>query len=97
MAIYIRYATRALKLKVNLDAARDRDIIATDLSALIIGAKGTGTYTLIFVFKDGSELELTNLEISDGQKYTWDIKNLRMTHTAQSGVTATFIGEQQVL
>jgi hypothetical protein len=97
LATYIRRATRAVKLKISLDTARSRAIIAEELSALSVLAKGTGTYTLIFVFGDGTELELGNTEISDGDRFDWDISELRMTHTAQAGVTATFIGEQQVL
>ena len=96
MATYIRYATRARKHTIKLDDAHTRAVVDTDLTAVIILSKGTGTFTLTFIFPDETELELSNTEVSDADKFSWDIKELRLTNTAQATETLTLIVEQQV-
>ena len=96
MATYIRYATRARKHTIKLDDAHARALVDTDLTAVTILSKGTGTFTLTFIFPDETELELSNTEVSDGDKFSWDIKELRLTNTAQATETLTLIVEQQV-
>jgi hypothetical protein len=96
MATYIRYATRALKVTVDLGAAHDREILASDVTAVYVLDKGTGSFTLTFIFPDGTELELTQDEVANGVSFEWDVKELRITNAAQSGVTLTLLLDQQV-
>ena len=96
MATYIRHATRARKHTIKLDDAHVRALVDTDLTAVTILSKGTGTFTLTFIFPDETELELSNTEVSDGDRFSWDIKELRLTNTAQATETLSLIVEQQV-
>jgi len=96
MATYIRHATRARKHTLKLDTARTRAIIDTVLSAVTVLDKSTGTFTLTFIFPDETELELADTELTDGDSFEWDIKELRLTHTAQAGVTIKLLVDQQV-
>jgi hypothetical protein len=96
MATYIRHATRALKVVVDLGTAHDREILATDVTAVYVLDKGTGSFTLTFIFEDGTEVELTQDEVANGTSFEWDVKELRVTNTAQSGVTLKLLVDQQV-
>ena len=97
MATYIRYATRARKHDVKLDNARTRDLIDADLTAVTILDKSTGAFTLTFIFPDETELELDQDELVDGDIFEWDIKELRLTNTAQAGLTLKLLVDQQVI
>jgi len=97
MATYIRYATSARKHTLKLDDARTRAIIDVNLTAVWILDKGTGTFTLTFIFPDRTELELTNAEVDSGDKFSWDVEELRLTHTAQAGQTLKLLVEKQIL
>jgi len=96
MATYIRYATRAKKHTLDLGMARTRALIDENLTAVIILDKGTGSFTLTFTFPDETELELNQDEVSNGDLFHWDIKELRLTNTAQSGLTLKLLLEQQI-
>lgn len=93
---YVRYATRARKHVVKLDDAKDRDLIDADLVAVTVLDKGTGTWTLIFVFPDGTQLELADTEVAAKDVFEWDISELRLTNTAQAGVTLKLVCDQQI-
>jgi len=80
-----------------LDDARTRAVIDENLAAVTILDKGTGTFTLIFVFPDRTELELNQDELSNGDVFRWDIQELRITNTAQAGVTLKLLVDQQIL
>jgi hypothetical protein len=97
MATYIRYATRALKVIVDLSVAHTRELLATDLTAVYILDKGTGSFTLTFIFPDETEIELNQDEVSNGMSFEWDIKELRVTNTAQSGASLKLLMDQQIL
>jgi len=96
MATYIRYATRAKKHTLKLDDARTRAVVDTNLSAVTILDKGTGNFTLTFIFPDRTELELDQGEVSNGDRFSWDIEELRLTNTAQAGLTVKLLVEQQI-
>jgi hypothetical protein len=96
MATYIRHATRALKVVVDLGTAHTREILATDLTAVYVLDKGTGSFTLTFIFEDGTEFDLDQDEVTNGESFEWDVKELRITNTAQSGVTLKLLVDQQV-
>jgi len=96
MVTYIRYATRAKKHVLDLGMARNRTIIDEDLTAVTILDKGTGTFTLHFIFPDRTELELNDGELATGDSFKWDIHELRMTNTAQTGLTLKLLLEQQI-
>jgi len=97
MATYIRHATRALKIVADLSTAQDKALLWSDLVAVSILNKGAGTFTLTFIFQDGTELTLNNTEISNGDVFEWDIKELRITNTAQAGEAVKLIVDQQIL
>jgi hypothetical protein len=96
MATYIRHATRALKVVVDLSVAHTRELLATDLTAVYILDKGTGSFTFTFIFPDETEVGLTQDEVSNGMSFEWDIKELRITNTAQTGVSLKLLMDQQV-
>jgi len=60
MPVYVRYAHKAEKHTIDLGVARDRVLIAKDCVAVTILDKGTGNFTLHFIFYDGTELKLTS-------------------------------------
>jgi len=97
MATYIRYATRSQKVVVKLDDAHTRSLIGEDIVAVTILDKGTGTFTLTFIFPDETELELNQDEVLNGDVFQWDIKELRITNTAQAGKTVKLFVDKQVL
>jgi len=96
MPIYIRYARKAEKPVLDLGVARDRVLIGTDLTTVTILDKGTGTFTLHFIFFDGTELSLDQAEVSNGDKFRWDIQELRLTNTEQAGLTLKLLLEYQL-
>jgi hypothetical protein len=96
MATYIRKASRAKKQVIPLDTARDNELLGTDLSAVEILDKSTGSFSLKFIFPDKTELTLDQTEVSNGKRLEWDIAELRISNTVQSGVTIKILVEQQV-
>jgi len=97
---YIRYAHKAAKHVLDLGTARDRRLIANDIVAVTILDKGTGSFTLHFIFYDGTDFDLTQDEVLNGDVLQWDIQELRITNSAQTGLTlkllTDFQREQQV-
>jgi len=96
MAVYIRHAHKAEKHVLDLGVARDRVLIASDIVAVTILDKGTGSFTLHFIFYDGTRLELNQDEVSDGDVFQWDIQELRITNTAQTGLTLKLLTDFQL-
>jgi len=96
MATYVRYAHKAEKHVLNLGTARDRVLVANNIVAVTILDKGTGTFTLHFIFYDGTELELNQDELYTGDVMSWDIQELRITNSAQSGVTLKLLIDYQI-
>jgi len=91
--VYIRYAHKAAKHTVDLGVARDRVLLANDIVAVRILDKGTGSFTLHFVFYDGTSLDLNQGEVSNGDIFKWDIQELRITNTTQTGLTHKLLKE----
>ena len=96
MATYIRFAHKAEKLVLKLDGARERGEVATRVVAVTILDKGTGSFTLTFVFYDGTEILLDNTEVANGNTFRWDVERLLLTNAAQSGATLKLLTEIQV-
>jgi len=96
MAVYVRYAHKAEKHDLNLGEARDRVLIAKDCVAVTILDKGTGTFTLHFGFYDGTWLDLDQDEVMTGDLIQWDIQELRITNTAQTGLRLKLLVDRQV-
>jgi len=96
MAVYVRYAHKASKHVIDLGVARDRVLVANNVVAVIILDKGTGSFTLHFIFYDGTELSLDQDEVSNGDTFRWDIQEVRITHGAQPGLTVKLLTEFQV-
>jgi len=97
MATYIRYAHKARKLEVDLGVARDDVYLEGPITALSILEKGAGTFILHFRFFDGTRLELDQDEVMDGDVYQWDIQELRLTNSAQAGLTLKLLVDIQVI
>jgi len=95
LATYIRYATKAAKHTIDLGTARDRVLVANNIVAVTILDKGTGSFTLHFIFYDGTEFSLDQDELANGDVLEWDIQELRITNTAQSGVTLKLLVDYQ--
>jgi len=93
---YIRYATKAEKHTIDLGTARDRVLIAKDCVAVTILDKGIGTFTLHFIFYDGTELSLDQDEVANGDVAHWDIQELRITNTAQTDLTLQLLIDFQL-
>jgi hypothetical protein len=92
---YVRYAHKAEKLDLDLSQARDRVQIAYGASAVHILSKGTGAFTLVFHFYDGTELSLSSDELHDGDMFHWDVERLFLTNTAQMGARLKLLVEYQ--
>jgi len=97
MATYIRYAHKAEKAILDLGVARDRTLIAKDCVAVTILDKGTGNFTLHFIFFDGTKLELNQDEVLNGDTFQWDIQELRITNSPQTGVTLKLLLDFQII
>jgi hypothetical protein len=95
LIFYVRRAHKAEKIVLDLGVARTSSVIASDIVAVTVLDKGTGTYTLTFHFYDGTELSLTQDEISSGDLFEWDIAKLMLTNTAQAGVTLKLLVDIQ--
>jgi len=95
MATYIRYAHKAAKHVLDLGTARDRVLVANNIVAVHILDKGTGSFTLHFQFYDATSLDLTQAEVANGDKFRWDIQELRITNSAQTGLTVKLLTEFQ--
>ena len=87
MVIRTRQTKKARKLVPKLDLAKTKEQIATEILSVTVLEKGTGTWTLTFHFADGTELELTSTEVSNGDEFRWEIDRLLLTSTAQAGKT----------
>ena len=96
MSVILRHAKKAEKLEPPLDTDRDRIEIGTRLSGVYVLAKGTGTWTLTFVFYDGTEIELSQTEVSDGTEFAWETERLLLTNPAQVGETLKLLVGIQV-
>jgi len=96
MTVYVRYATKAEKPVIDLGVARDRVLIAKECVTVTILDKGTGSFTLHFIFYDGTEFNLDQDEVSNGDKFKWDIQALRITNASQTGLTLKLLTEYQV-
>jgi len=93
---YIRYAHKAAKHVLDLGTARDRVLVANDIVAVTILDKGTGSFTLHFIFYDGTELSLDQDELYTGDVLHWDIQELRITNSAQKDVTLKLLTDFQI-
>jgi len=93
---YIRYAHKAEKQTINLGTARDRVLVANNIVAVTILDKGTGSFTLHFIFYDGTDFDLTQDEVLNGDVLQWDIQELRITNSAQSGLTVKLLIDYQL-
>jgi len=93
--VYVRYAHKAAKHLIDLGTARDRVLLANDIVAVRILDKGTGSFTLTFIFYDGTSLDLNQGEVSNGDIFRWDIQELRLTNTAQTGLILKLLTEFQ--
>jgi len=94
--VYVRYAHKAEKHVIDLGVARDKVLIAHDCVAVTILDKGAGSFTLEFKFFDDTVLELNQDEVLTGDVYQWDIKELRLTNTAQTGQILKLLVDIQV-
>jgi len=95
LTVYVRYAHKAEKAELDLGVARDRVLIAKECVAVTVLDKGTGGFTLHFQFFDGTELTLDQDEVANGDVLEWDITELRLTNTAQTGVTLKLLVDYQ--
>jgi len=95
MTVYVRYAHKAEKHVLDLGVARDRTLISKDIVSVVILDPGVGNFTLHFIFYDGTELTLDQDEVVEGDVYSWDVQELRLTNTAQAGVTLKLLTGRQ--
>jgi len=94
--IYVRYATKIEKHVLKLDSARDREVVDHDLVAVTILDKSTGNFTLTFKMYDGTEFELDQDELTNGDVIRCDIEWLYLTNTAQPGITIKLLTDKQI-
>jgi len=96
MPVYVRYAHKAEKHEIDLGVARDRRLIANKIVAVTILDKGTGSFTLHFQFFDGTEFSINQDEVLNGDVLQWDIQELRITNSAQAGLTLKLLVDFQL-
>jgi len=97
LTIYVRYAHKAEKHVLDLGVARDRTLSAKDCVAVTILDKGAGNFTLHFIFYDGTELDLNQDEVLNGDCFSWDIQELRITNKAQAGLRLKLLIDFQIV
>jgi len=96
MAVYVRYAHKAEKHVIDLGVAREKTLVAYECVAVTILDKGTGSFTLHFIFYDGTELTLNQDELANGDLFQWDIQELRITNSAQAGLILKLLIDFQI-
>jgi len=96
MPIYVRYAHKAEKHELDLGVARDRTLVANGIVAVTILDTGTGSFTLHFIFYDGTSLDLSQDEVLNGDVLQWDIQELRITNAAQAGLKLKLLTDFQL-
>jgi len=94
--VYIRHATKAEKRVIDLGTPRKKTLVAPDCVAVTILDKGTGNFTLHFIFYDGTELSLDQDEVLNGDLFQWDIQELRITNAAQTGLRLKLLVDYQL-
>ena len=95
-------ANKAAKITVDLSTAHAgypeaASLLASGGLRVKIHTKGTGTFTLTFIFQDGSTIALANTELTDGDVLDWDFSYLYITNTAQAGLSVKLIVEYRVI
>jgi len=95
-------ANKAEKITVDLGTAHagypdPNSLLATNGMRVTVLDKGTGTFTLILIFQDGSSLTLDNTEISDGDILDWDFLYLYIANTSQPGASLKLIVDYRVI
>jgi len=94
--VYVRYAHKAEKHVIDLGVARDRTLIAKEITAVVILDPGVGNFTLHFIFFDGTEFELNQDEVVEGDAFMWDVQELRITNSTQPGLILKLLTGMQV-
>jgi hypothetical protein len=87
---------RGIKLEIDLGTARQNEVLARDVYAVTILDKGTGNFTLTLHFLDGSEMQLTEDEVLNGDVLYYDQTALFLTNSAQSGKTLKLIIDKKL-
>jgi len=90
----ITYPDRAKKIELDLSQARqDYSLVQhkllpskTEFVSLSILKKGTGSWTMKMIFDDGTYVEYTSEEVSDGYVIERRYVDLKFTNSTQTGV-----------
>jgi len=93
----VQPAERAGKLELRLDVAREKVVVATDLTAVTILKKPAGTFRLTFRFQDGTEVDLDETELDEGDVIEWSISKLLLSNPAQSGLVLKLLVDYGVV
>ena len=95
-------ANKAEKVTVDLGDAHAgypeaASLLASKGLRVKIHTKGTGTFTLTFIFQDGSSIALANTELANGDVLDWDFYRLYITNAAQAGLSVKLIVDYRII
>ena len=95
-------ANKAEKITVDLGTLHagypDPDsLLASNGQRVTVLDKGTGAFTLLVLFQDGSYITLDNTELADGDILDWDFYALYITNTAQAGLSVKLIVDYRII
>jgi hypothetical protein len=94
-------ANKAEKIEVDLGDAHTGfpvdGLLASSGQRVTVLDKGSGTFTLLLLFQDGSYITLDNTELSNGDILDWDFYQLYITNTAQTGKSVKLIVDYRII
>ena len=95
-------ANKAEKITVDLGTAHagypdSASLLASGGQRVTILDKGTGTFTLTFIFQDASSISLSDAELANKDVLNWDFYKLYITNTAQSGLSVKLIIDYRII
>jgi hypothetical protein len=95
-------ANKAEKITVDLGTAHTgypdpASLLASNGQRISILDKGTGVFTLLVLFQDGSYITLDNTELANGDILDWDFYQLYVSNTAQAGLSVKLIVDYRVI
>jgi hypothetical protein len=95
-------ANKAEKVTVDLGTLHagypyPASLLASNGQRVTILDKGTGAFTLLVLFQDGSYITLDNTELADGDILDWDFYQLYIANAPQAGLSVKLIVDYRVI
>lgn len=94
----LRHPNKVERYDVDLGEERtaESDAIATLGLRVTILDKSTGVFTLTFVFRDDSTMNLASTEVLNGDILDFEFAALKVINTEQAGVTIKLLVDKRI-